>query len=186
MPPVSPATAGARPVTVETGGAGSDTGDPFAPAEEVERLRRALAEAEQRTIRLRADFENLRRRGLRAQETARREGRRAALLPLLAVLDALERALAAGSSDDAFYAGVAATHRLFLNALHEAGAEPIETVGRPFDPMIHEAVAPTTLDGVEPGTVAREVRRGWRLGDELLRPAQVVVAKPVEAAGAWR
>ena len=41
-------------------------------------------------------------------------------------------------------------------------------------------------DGVEPGTVVREVRRGWRLGDELLRPAQVVVATPAEAADAWR
>ena len=71
-------------------------------------------------------------------------------------------------------------HRLFVNALRQAGAEPVESVGRPFDPNLHEAVATAPPDGVKPGTVAREVRRGWRLGDELLRPAQVVVATEPE------
>ena len=144
-------------------------------------LRHALEEEQQRNLRLLADFDNLRRRAAREQEAARRGGRRAALLPLLPVLDTFERALAAGSTDRDFYEGVAATHRLFLSALREAGAEPIESVGRPFDPHVHEAVATVPADGVAPGTVAREVRRGWRLGDELLRPAQVVVAAPVEA-----
>ena len=94
------------------------------------------------------------------------------------MLDTLERALAAGSTDPDFYEGVAATHRLFVRALREAGAEPIESVGQPFDPNVHEAVATVPANGRKPGTVAREVRRGWRLGDELLRPAQVVVATP--------
>jgi molecular chaperone GrpE len=103
------------------------------------------------------------------------------------VLDSLERALAAGSTDRDFYDGVAATHRLFLAALREAGAEPIEGVGQPFDPNLHEAVAAVPADDeVAPGTVVREVRRGWRLGDELLRPAQVVVATAEEPADRWR
>jgi molecular chaperone GrpE len=112
---------------------------------------------------------------------------RAARLPLLPVLDSLERALQAGSSDREFYDGVAATHRLFVAALREAGAAPIETVGQPFDPSVHEAVAAVPADaGVAPGRVVREVRRGWRLGDELLRPAQVVVATAEEPADQWR
>jgi molecular chaperone GrpE len=102
------------------------------------------------------------------------------------VRDTFERALGAGSTDRDFYEGVAATHRLFLDALREAGAAPIESVGRPFDPNVHEAVATAPADGVPPGTVAREVRRGWRLGDELLRPAQVVVAAAEEPANEWR
>jgi molecular chaperone GrpE len=155
-------------------------------ADEVERLRQALDEAEQRHLRLRADFDNVRRRSAREQEAARHDGRRAALAPLLAVLDTLERALAAGSTDADFYEGVAATHRLFIRALREAGAEPIETVGRPFDPNVHEAVATVPSDGRTPGVVAREVRRGWRLGDALLRPAQVVVVAPRETADQWR
>lgn len=146
----------------------------------------ARAEADDRHLRLLAEFENFRRRAAKEHEAARREGRRSALLPLLAVLDAFERALGAGSTDRDFYEGVAATHRLFLDALREAGAAPIESVGRPFDPNVHEAVATAPADGVPPGTVAREVRRGWRLGNELLRPAQVVVAAAEEPANEWR
>lgn len=146
----------------------------------------ARAEADDRHLRLLAEFENFRRRAAREHEAARREGRRSALLPLLAVLDTFERALGAGSADRDFYEGVAATHRLFLDALREAGAAPIESVGRPFDPNVHEAVATAPADGVPPGTVAREVRRGWRLGNELLRPAQVVVAAAEEPANEWR
>jgi molecular chaperone GrpE len=81
---------------------------------------------------------------------------------------------------------VAATHRLFVNALHEAGVDPIDAVGQRFDPKVREAVATIPSGSVEPGFVVREVRRGWRLGDELLRPSQVVVAAPREAAGSWR
>jgi len=154
-------------------------------AEESEQLRRALDEERQRNLRLLADLENFRRRAGREQEMARRDGRRSALQPLLPVLDTIERALAA-STDPDFYEGVAATHRLFMSALREAGAEPVESLGRPFDPKVHEAVAMVPSDGVEPGTVVREVRRGWRLGDELLRPAQVVVASPTEETHRWR
>ena len=150
-------------------------------------MSQGAAEADDRHLRLLAEFDNYRRRTAKEHEAARREGRRAALLPLLPVLDSLERALATGSTDRDFYDGVAATHRLFLAALREAGAEPIESVGRPFDPNLHEAVAAVPADGeVAPGTVAREVRRGWRLGDELLRPAQVVVATAEEPADRWR
>jgi molecular chaperone GrpE len=154
--------------------------------DEVERLQQALEEERQRNLRLLADFENFRRRVGRENETARGDARRSALLPLLQVLDTLERALAAGSTDTDFYEGVAATHRLFQNALREAGAEPIESVGRPFDPEVHEAVATVPSHDVESGTVVREIRRGWRLPDGLLRPAQVVVANSGEPAGPWR
>ena len=152
-----------------------------AEPDEVKTVAADEAQIRERYLRLRADFENLRRRGMREREMARLEGRRAALLPLLAVLDALERALAAGSTDRDFYEGVMATHRLFITALREAGAEPVDSVGRPFDPTMHEAVATVPALGVQPGIVTSEVLRGWRLGDELLRPAQVVVATAREA-----
>jgi molecular chaperone GrpE len=148
--------------------------------EEVEQLRHELDEERDRRLRLLAEFENFRRRAGRERETAGAEGQRAALRPLLAVLDTLERALAAGSSDRDFYDGVAATHRLFVDALRRAGAEPIESVGQPFDPTVHEAVATVPAEGGPPGTVVQEASRGWRLGGELLRPAQVAVAAPAE------
>jgi molecular chaperone GrpE len=154
--------------------------------EEVERLRQARDEEQQRNLRLLADLENFRRRAAREHAAAEHDGRRQALLPLLPVVDTLERALAAGSTDRDFYEGVAATHRLLLGALRAGGAEPVESVGRPFDPGVHEAVATTYADEAAPGTVAREVRRGWRLGDDLLRPAQVVVAMARDSDDRWR
>ena len=154
--------------------------------DDVEELRRSLQEQRQQHLRLLADFENFHRRAVREQEGAREGSRRDTVLRLLPALDTLERALATGSKDMAFYEGVAATHRLFVTALRELGVEPIESEGRRFDPNLHEAVATVASEGVEPGTVAREVRRGWRLGDELLRAAQVVVAAPPEVPEPWR
>jgi molecular chaperone GrpE len=142
--------------------------------------------AQERYLQLRTDFDNLRRRAAREREAGELEGRRAALTPLLPVLDTLEHALQAGSTDPAFYEGVAATHRLFVRGLRDAGADPIESVGRPFDPYVHEAVAMMPASAGRPGTVAREVRRGWRLGDTLLRPAHVAVIAPPEAVDPWR
>ena len=164
----------------------ADAGDRAVQADEVERLRRDLEDERQRNLRLLADFDNFRRRVGREKEAARGDGRREALLPLLAVLDTLERALSSGSTDADFYEGVAATRRLFEGALREAGAEPLETVGQPFDPNLHEAVGAEPSDEVEPGTVVREFRRGWRVPDGLLRPAQVVVATAEEPARPWR
>jgi molecular chaperone GrpE len=160
----------------------ADAGDRAVEADEVEGLRQGLEDERQRNLRLLADFDNFRRRVGREKEAARGDARREALLPLLAVLDTLERALAAGSRDADFYEGVAATRRLFESALREAGAEPLEAAGQPFDPNLHEAVGAEPSDEAEPGTVVREVRRGWRLPDGLLRPAQVVVATGEEPA----
>ena len=154
--------------------------------DDAEALRRALDDERERHLRLLAEFDNVRRRMAREHGTARDEGRRAALLPVLPVLETLEQALAAGSTDASFYEGVAATRRMLLNALREAGAEAIETVARPFDPRLHEALATVPTAGVKPGTIVREMRRGWRLGDELLRPAQVEIASDEETAGPWR
>lgn len=157
---------------LDQGQAAADVAQP-----EVEDFRRTLQEGEDRYLRLRAEFDNFRRRTTREQAVASDDGRRAALLPLLTVLDTLEQALASGSSDDSFYQGVVVTRRLFVDALREAGAERIATVGEPFDPAIHDAVEAVSADDVEPGTIVRETRSGWRLGDRLLRPAQVVVTR---------
>jgi len=154
----------------------TDSAERGVTADEVERLRRALDEAQGRHLRLRADFDNLRRRLASEQEAARQEARRVALGPLLDVLDALERALKAGSTDRDFYEGVAATHRLFINALREAGAEPMETVGRPFDPNVHEAVTTQPAGSPEQDhKVGQVLQAGYRLGETLLRPARVIV-----------
>jgi molecular chaperone GrpE len=145
-------------------------------SDDVDHLRRALGEEQQHNLDLVVDLYNFRRRARSEHESAQRGGRRAALLPLLPVFDALERALAIGSTDSHFYEGIAATVRLFASALTEAGAQPFDSVGQPFDPAIHEAAEIVRADDVTPGTVTRQVLRGWKLNDDLLRPARVVVA----------
>jgi molecular chaperone GrpE len=160
----------------------TETPERESTTDELERLRRTLEEEQHRLMRLRADFDNFRRRVAREKETAQQEGLRATILALLPGVDALERALETGSSDAVFYDGVASTHRLILDALRQLGAEPVTAVGQRFDPDVHEAVASVPADGVEPGRALREVRRGWRLGGELLRPAQVVVSAASDAA----
>jgi molecular chaperone GrpE len=144
--------------------------------DETERLKEALVEAQDRNLRLLADFDTFRRRAAAEKESAQHSGKRSVLLALLPVLDTLERALATGSTDPHFYEGVAATFRLFTHALLEAGAEPFDSVGQRFDPTLHEAIETIDSDGAEPGTVTRQVLRGWRLGGDLLRPARVIVS----------
>ncbi len=153
---------------------------------ETGRLRRDLNEARQQGVRLLADFENLRRRAGREQGLARQQGKCEVLRALLPVLDAFDRALEMGSTDPRFYEGMAATHRLFVEAFRQVGAEPIASEGEPFDPTLHEAGSVADGPGVEPGMVVHETRRGWRLGDELLRPAQVVVSATPESDDSWR
>ncbi len=146
------------------------------PTDDLERLRGELAECEDRALRLRADFDNFRRRVAREREGASVEGRRAALGSILPVLDSLDLAIAAGSTDRGLLDGIVATRKLFLDALRENGAEPIEALGKKFDPTVHEAVGAMPAAHVEPGTVVREVRGGWRLGKDLLRAPQVIVS----------
>jgi molecular chaperone GrpE len=187
-----PAREAIKPGDAERMGRAQDGGETDSPAVDVP-ARGSSAPAvqgddaaQERYLQLRTDFDSLRRRAAREREAGQLEGRRAALTPLLPVLDTLEHALQAGSTDPAFYEGVAATHRLFIRGLRDAGADPIESVGRPFDPNVHEAVAMIPANAGQPGTVAREIRGGWRLGDMLLRPAHVVVVAPPEAVDPWR
>lgn len=169
-----------------TDGSGPSPEEPEPGADEVEKLQRDVEDEKQRTLRLLAEFDNFRRRAAREQDAARHQGRGAALLAVLPVLDTLEQALEAGSKDRAFFEGVAATRKLFLDALREAGAEPVQSVGEEFDPQVHEVVHTAPSEDAEPGTVLRELRRGWRLGGELLRPAQVEVAAAPESSDPCR
>lgn len=150
--------------------------------DDAEQLRRELAASEDRALRLRADFENYRRRVARERGDAIHEGRRDAVHSVLPVLDALDLAIAGGSTDRALLDGIVATRTLLLGALRENGAEPIEALGKRFDPTIHEAVGTTPASpGQEPGQVVHVVRSGWRLGD-VLRPSQVIVSAAASPA----
>ena len=132
-----------------------------------------------RALRLQAEMDNYRKRQQRLAEDRIDAERQRLLRSFLPVVDDLERALAVPSGDGhGLRDGIKLTHRAALHLLGREGVEPIREEGRPFDPHRHEAVA--TVDhgraGVAPDTIVEVLEPGYRLGDDLLRPARVIVA----------
>ena len=99
---------------------------------------------------------------------------------LVPLLDDFERALAtapAGIQADPWLAGVGLVYRKMLSVLEEMNVEPIAAVGAPFDPNMHEALGQEPSNDYDSGLVAREMRRGYRIGDRVIRPSLVMVAE---------
>jgi len=145
---------------------------------------RELAELRERLLRLRADFENYRKRAERDREERLRRGLAESLRELLPVADNLARAAAAQGSLEDVRLGVEMVARQLADVLRRQGVEAIEAVGRPFDPQLHEAVAREESAQVEAPTVVAELQKGYLHGDRLLRPAMVRVALPAPATAA--
>jgi molecular chaperone GrpE len=128
-------------------------------------------------LRTRAEFDNYRKRIERERQESSAAAAADLLRDLLPLLDDLERALGADSGGDAYRKGVELIHKQLLDLLAKRGARPIEAVGADFDPHVHQAVTYEHVDGRRDGEVVEELRRGYMLGDKLLRPAMVKVAK---------
>ncbi|MHB8708987.1 MAG: nucleotide exchange factor GrpE [Desulfuromonadales bacterium] len=158
-----------------------------APAEtaapEVDPLEAARTEAARNWdlyLRERAELENFRKRTQRDKEEFRIFTRKELLLEVLPVLDNLERALShAGQNGESqgLLEGVTMTVTQFRKVIEDFGARPMVTVGAPFDPNLHQAMAQVETAEQSPGTVVSEFQRGYLLHERLLRPALVVVAK---------
>ncbi|MEW6524528.1 MAG: nucleotide exchange factor GrpE [Bacillota bacterium] len=154
------------------------------PGDEVEQLRKALAEAEAKAaenwdlfLRCRADLDNYRKRVERDLERRVRMGREDLLLSLLEIMDNFGRALEAQDSDG-LRSGVEMIFRQLEKLLGTQGVEPIASVGQPFDPAVHEAVAVWDSPDHTEETVTDEIRRGYRIHDDVLRASRVRVARP--------
>jgi molecular chaperone GrpE len=132
--------------------------------------------------RMKADLENSRKRWERDREAAAAAAGERVLGSLLSVLDDLERALeGVGDSTPApVREGLAAVARNFREALAREGLTEIEAEDALFDPHVHEALTAVAVPGIREGAVVQVVRRGFRLGDRVLRPAQVIVAAAPE------
>jgi molecular chaperone GrpE len=129
-------------------------------------------------LRALADFENFRKRVERERASAAQAGKRELVSSLLGVLDDFERALGHVNESPASVAeALRAMHRRLAGLLEAQGVTPFESVGQPFDPALHEAIASVESDEAEPGTVLDEFQPGYRWGDELFRPARVRVAR---------
>jgi molecular chaperone GrpE len=128
--------------------------------------------------RVKADFENYRKRALRDQERLVAHAHERLVRELLPILDDLERALEAAERHEeaALVDGVKLVQKSLRKALEKEGLAEIETEGT-FDPHVHEAMLTQPGNGAESGSVIEVVQRGYRLGDKVVRPARVIVAE---------
>ena len=144
---------------------------------------RELAELKDRHLRLAADFENSRRRGLREREEALLYGHQNVVKELLPSVDNLERAIdharqGGEGSQEGLLEGVELVLREIFAVLARHGVVAIEAQGQPFDPALHEAMAQLPDETVPANTVVQVFQPGYQLRGRLLRPARVVVSKP--------
>ena len=122
-------------------------------------------------------FKNYCRRIEREGNRIAEAGKREIILPLLEVIDDLERTLQwRNEIDQPLMEGVYIIYNKLLTLLKNQGVHPFESVGKQFTPELHEAVTMTEDEYVEPGTIIEDLRRGYLWNNELLRPAQVRVA----------
>ena len=145
---------------------------------EAARLREEVRREHDMYLRALADFENYRRRTERELAGASYRGRRDVLLPLLEIVDGFDRALESVRDAPAAIAeGIRMMERSLHQLLEAQGVSRIESLGAMFDPAVHEAIGSAPNSGLAPGSVIEELQRGYRLGDDLLRPAKVRVAE---------
>jgi molecular chaperone GrpE len=132
--------------------------------------------------RTKADFENFRKRMAADVQAAGTRGKAQLAAEVVPVLDDLERALEAagldpeGDSEDGLAHGVILVFRGLREALSRNGVEAVNPQGERFDPTQHEALSTTPVEGAEAGVVVEVMQKGYRFGDQLLRPARVVVS----------
>ena len=151
---------------------------------ELSDLEKARAERDrmrEQLLRIAADFDNFRKRSRKEVEEVRRRAIEDTLREVLPVVDNLERAAGAmseASDVGAVAQGVQMVLRGFEDIASRLGLKRVPTVGHQFDPTCHDAMQQQETDQHAPGTIVAEVVPGYYLGDRLLRPAMVVVAKP--------
>jgi molecular chaperone GrpE len=145
---------------------------------EIERLKEDLRREHDMYLRALADYDNYRRRIERERATAAHSGKRELILQLLEVLDGFDRALQhMGDAPSSVSEGLQLLQRKLLNVLEAQGVTSLQSLGETFDPEFHDAIGTVQSEEFKPGTVADEVQRGYRWGDDVLRPARVRVAQ---------
>lgn len=136
-------------------------------------------------LRNQADLENFRKRAAREKDDAVKFANAAFLERLLPVLDNFELGLSAaraGAENSPILMGMDMVAKQLADFLTSSGVEPVNGEGQPFDPNLHEAVAQEASATVAEGVIVRQLRRGYKLRERLLRPATVVVSKGAPSA----
>lgn len=148
-------------------------------AEEYRSLLNQIRELKDRYLRTAADFDNFRKREEKERQNIVCYANEKLIGDLLPILDNLERALAAdrdGTTVEGILEGVQLVRKQLHSVLEACGLEPVEALGAPFDPMIHEAVGVLPSEKHEEGTVVSELQKGYKLKGKVLRHSVVHVA----------
>jgi molecular chaperone GrpE len=143
----------------------------------LEELRRERDAVQDRLLRTAAEFDNYRKRMDRERRDLAEYTAGEVMKELLTIIDNLERALHAAEQDDPLRKGVELIHKQMLEMLRKRGVTPIEALGADFDPNFHQAVIHEESAQHREGEVMEELQRGYVVGDRLLRPSMVKVAK---------
>lgn len=162
----------------------ADAGEDLAGRVQV--LEEQLAAAQDQALRVAADMQNVRRRAEQDVEKAHKFALEKFANDLLPIVDSLERGLELSSDAEEalrpMREGMQLTLKLFLDTLERYQLVPVDPLGEPFNPELHQAMAMEESLHAEPGSVLKVFQRGYQLSGRLLRPAMVVVAKaPAQA-----
>ena len=182
---MDPLTAAETPEPDETAAERIRNAELLPTPQQIEELKARAAKADEhwdRLLRATADLDNFRKRAARERQEAIRFANASLLEKLIPALDNFDMALAAagnaeGNSVESLKTGIAMIHNQLKSAVAEAGLEEIDATHQRFDPNLHEAVSQEDSAEVPEGHVIRQLRKGYRLRDRLIRPASVVVAR---------
>ncbi|MBV6712593.1 nucleotide exchange factor GrpE [Paenibacillus chitinolyticus] len=146
---------------------------------DLDELRKAAEESQQRLLRAQADFDNFRRRTRQEKEEFAKYASLKLIEQMLPVIDNFDRALVSSRETQDFEAltkGIEMVYRQLEQLMTQEGLTPIEAVGQPFNPEFHQAIMQVESDDYEEGIVVEEVQKGYMLKDKVIRPSMVKVS----------
>jgi len=148
--------------------------------EKVEKVQEASDKNLDLYIRSQAEIDNLKKRYQKERQGLFKFANESLIKQLLPIVDNLEKAFIHSQDEDSIEAireGVDLTLKGLMDILQKAGVETVEAVGEQFDPNFHEAVSEMADDGIKPGTVIKDLQKGYILNQRLIRPSMVIVSK---------
>lgn len=151
----------------------------------IEELENQNAELKDKYMRAMAETENIRKRAAKEKIDIIKRANKDLLLSLLNFMDNFERAIKAGENNpdiqnSEYYKGIELIHKQFIDFIHDNGVEEIECLGEEFDPNMHEALTMVEIPDCENEKIVEVYAKGYKLNDELLRTAKVIVGKPIK------
>lgn len=151
----------------------------------IEELENQNADLKDKYMRAMAEMENIRKRAAKEKIDTIKRANKDLLLSLLNFMDNFERAIKAGENNSdiqnsEYYKGIELIHKQFIDFIHDNGVEEIECLGGEFDPNLHEALTMVEIPDCEHEKIVEVYAKGYKLNDELLRTAKVIVGKPKE------